>query len=303
MHETSVFPTRWSAAAVMIATLGLGVLLLGGCTEKHADLEAGAAGQVVIKGSNTFGEELGPRLVAEYRTMHPRVTVALEASNSGAGLAALLAGQCDIAATSRRPTPAEEAAARAKGVELKEYLIGYYGVAVIVHAENPVKRLTPAQVKGIFTGTIRNWREVGGPDRPIRLAVRDPASGTSLGFRELAMENRAYAAGAVMHRSYAELAAAVAAEPGTVGYADMHLVKGAGIRAVRIGDTEPTTLSVNEGWYPYARKLRLYTNGKAEAVAACDFALFVQHAPGQRILEELGFVRRFEKRLNALIPE
>jgi phosphate transport system substrate-binding protein len=280
--------------------LALVLLSLAGCSDDRS--AAALTGRVVIKGSNTFGEELGPRLIEEYRRTRPKLTVTLESTNSGSGVTALLAGECDIAPTSRPLTSEEEGQARAKGIELKEYAIGYYGVAVIVNASNPVDRLTPEQVKAVFTGVVRNWREVGGPDLPIRLAVRDPVSGTSLGFRELAMETRPYAAEAESFTTYAQLAAAVAREPGGIGYAGMQQVPDTGVRALRIGDTEPSTLSVNEGWYPYARRLRLYTNQAAETPAARDFAHFVQQKPGQRVLTEMGYVGRNEKKLDALMP-
>lgn len=288
------------ATALKLFALSLFTLMLAACSDNRS--AATLSGRVVIKGSNTFGEELGPRLIEAYRRTRPNVTVTLESNSSGAGIAALLAGECDIAPTSRPLTPAEEDQARAQGMVLKEYAIGYYGVAVIVHRSNPVDRLSLEQVKAIFTGTVSNWREVGGLDMPIRLAVRDPVSGTSLGFRELAMDTRPYAGEAETFTTYAQLEATVAREPGAIGYAGMHEVQDTGVRALRIGDTEPSTLSVNEGWYPYARLLRLYTNQAAETPAAHDFASFVQQKPGQRVLAELGYVGRHEKKLDSLMP-
>jgi phosphate transport system substrate-binding protein len=293
---------RRPVPALKAIALSLFTLVLAGCPANPPALDPSAKGTVTIKGSNTFGEELGPRLIQEYRRSRPHVSVTLESTNSGAGIAALLAGECDIAPTSRPLTPAEEDQARAKGIELKEYTIGYYGEAVIVHRSNPVDRLTPEQVRDIFTGALRNWREVGGLDMPILLAIRDPVSGTSLGFRELAMDTRPYAPNAKSFTTYAQLAAEVAREPGGIGYAGMHEVQDTGIRALRIGDTEPSTLSVNEGWYPYARLLRLYTNKATESPAARDFARFVQQKPGQRVLTELGYVGRDEKKLDSLMP-
>lgn len=83
----------------------------------------------------------------------------------------------------------------------------------------------------------------------------------------------------------------------------MHLAKSTGVKAVRIGKTEPNEVSVNEGWYPYARTLRLYTNKTSESPIARDFARFVQSKAGQEIISETGFVRRFEKRLDSLVPD
>jgi phosphate transport system substrate-binding protein len=296
MHAHSCHP----ATVLKAFVLSLFTLVLAGCSDNRS--AAAVSGRVVIKGSNTFGEELGPRLIEAYRLTRPNLQVTLESNNSGAGITALLAGECDIAATSRPLTPGEESQTRAQGITLKEYAIGYYGVAVIVHRSNPVDRLTLEQVKAIFTGSVGNWREVGGLDMPIRLAIRAPASGTSLGFRELAMDTRPYAAEAEKFQTYAQLEATVAREPGAIGYADMHEVQDPGVRVLRIGDTEPSTLSVNEGWYPYARLLRFYTNKASETPAAHDFVHYVQQKPGQRVLPELGYVGRHEKKLDSLMP-
>ena len=103
--------------------------------------------------------------------------------------------------------------------------------------------------------------------------------------------------------SYLDLAQAVARDTGGIGYSSLHLAKSAGIKALRIGRTEPNEVSVNEGWYPYARTLRFYTNTALESAATRDFARFVQDKPGQQIIAETGFVRRFEKRLNSLVPD
>lgn len=277
-------------------------MLLAGCPATRDPAPGSITGEVRIKGSNTFGEELAPRLIAEYRRTRPNITVELESKGSGSGLAALLAGECDVAAASRPPTEDEIAQFRARGIELNTYLFGYYGVAVIVNASNPVASLTPDQVRAIFTGAVRNWKDVGGPDAPIHIYIRDPVSGTNLGFRELAMEGRPYDKEAKQHTSYHDLAAAVGRDAGGIGYSSMQL-HSRGVRAVRIGRTEANYLTVNEGWYPYVRPLHLYTSKATETPAARDFALFVQRDPGQKILEDLGFVRRFEKRLRSSVPD
>lgn len=298
----NINPVRLRAIRVpLTAVLALLILFVTGCSDepKTADLK----GRVVIKGSNTFGEELAPRLIAAYRSSRPSVSVELQSKGSGSGLAALLAGQCDIASASRTPTAEETSQFRARGIELQEYIIGYYGVAVIVNHSNPVTSLSKEQVRDIFTGKVTNWNALGGPDASIHVYIRDPISGTNLGFRELAMDNKPYDADAKPFTNYPDLAQTVAQDAGGIGYSSMHLAKSAGVKPVRIGRTEPNEVSVNEGWYPYARTLRLYTNKGSESPAARDFARFVQGKPGQNIIAEIGFVRRFEKRLNSLVPD
>lgn len=275
------------------------VLLTGllGCTlAAHAE-------KIVIKGSNTFGEELGPRLIEEYERVSPGVSIALEAKGSASGFAALLSGECDIAASSRAANEDESRLARSRGIRMNHYTIGYYGTAVVVSDANPVRKLTDKQVRDIFTGVITNWKDVGGEDAPIKAYIRDPVSGTHLGFQELAMERRPYAPGAVPMKTYAEIASAVKADAHAIGYTGMNLADTTGIRALAINSISPTATSVNDQAYPYARQIRLYTAKVAESAAARSFIRFIQSKQGQEILKDMGYVRRFESAGDLKMPE
>src|SRR5688572_14686496 len=106
------------------------------------EVAAASDSSVVIKGSNTFGEELGPLLIARYSTVEPTMTFILESQGSSSGIAALLAGKCDVAASSRTLTEDERRLAKVGHLKLNTYVIGYYGVAVIVNAQNPVHNLS-----------------------------------------------------------------------------------------------------------------------------------------------------------------
>ena len=267
-------------------------LLVTGCSENKqpAPATTAASGKVIIKGSNTIGEELAPRLIAEYKKEHPDAVFELESKATGYGLAALLAGQCDIAGASRAPIKDEQELAKARGIELNDHVIGTYSVAVIVNGGNSIGNLTPEQVRDIFTGAVGNWKDVGGPDTPIHLFVRDPISGTYLGFRELAMENKPYTAGIKTFTNYDGIMQAVAQDASGIGYVGLDLGSKGGVKAVSIREIAPNAASVNSGKYPYVRTLRLYTDKSKEAAPARDFIQFVQSSKGQDILREMGFV-------------
>ena len=203
------------------------------------------------------------------------------------GIGALMVGRCDIAAASRDATTNEVELAQERGVEFNDHVIGAYDVAVIVNASNPLANLTRDQVRDLFTGTVQNWKDVGGPDAPVHLDIRHPISGTYLGFRELAMENKPYALHAKTFTNYTEIVQAVAQDPNAIGYATIRLASKAGVKPVTIGGVAPTVESVNKGQYPYARVLRLYTDKANETPAARDFVQFVQSKRGQAILEQL----------------
>jgi len=273
-------------------------LLLAGCpsgknaaetTSADSGATAGAGNKVVIRGSNTIGEELAPQLIAEFRQNHPGITFELEPKATGYGMAALRAGQCDIAAASRSAIPEEIELTRESGIELRETVLGAYSVTLVVNPQNPVSNLTKDQVHGIFTGKIVNWKEVGGSDAAINLYIRDPISGTHLGFKEVAMNNDPYGSHPHLLTNYSAIVQAVARDANGIGYSGFEMAKAPGSKLVSIEGVAPNSANVNTGKYPYARTLRFYTNKARESQATKDFIEFVLSKRGQEIVTRMGF--------------
>lgn len=269
-----------------------GLLLLTGCPAAKQTATAPVEGKLVIKGSNTIGEELAPRLIEEFKKTNPKVTVDLESKGTGSGFAALLAGEADIAAASRVANPEELTKARASGIEFNMHTLGSYGVAVVVNRSNAITNLSRDQVREIFAGKIQNWKELGGVDAAIMLCIRGTNSGAPLGFQELAMDNQPYAAGAKPFMTYEDVVTAVSQDGNAIGYASFELAGKSGVKSVAIRGVVPTAVTVNEGQYPISRVLRLYTNKTNETVVTQGFIEFAQSPKGQKILNEAGFIPR-----------
>lgn len=284
---TNVPPLR-AAVRRTVWTPGLPVLLaaiIAGCSPQPK-------ARIVIRGSNTVGEELAPALIAEFKKQNPTVEFDLEFKGTTYGFGALLVDRADIAAASRSASTNELDLARGRGIELQEQNIGAYTVALIAHAANPVASLTAEQVRDLFTGAAQNWKDVGGPDLPVRLYVRDPISGTYLGFQELAMQNKPYALGLKTCTNYASIAGAVAADPCGLGYVSFDLEQKPGVKPLAIGGVSPTEQTVDSGQYPYARGLRLYTSKGRESAVTKAFLEFVNSERGQAIVRQMGYTPR-----------
>ena len=287
-----------SASLVKVTLLVGASVLLFGCpgskstTEKPGAGASTGASKVVIRGSNTFGEELGPALIAKFNQQQPNTTFNLDTKGTGYGLAALRIGQCDIAAASRAAIPADLELAKDSGIELNETILGAYSVAVVVNANNPVSNLTKEQVHDIFTGKITNWKDVGGAEAAIVLYIRDPISGTHLGFKEIAMNNEPYAAHPRLHTNYTAIVQAVGADANGIGYSGIAQAKAPGAKLLSIDGVVPSTETVNGGNYPYARTLRFYTNKASESQPTKDFIQFVLSKEGQELMAQLGFSPR-----------
>src|SRR5690606_21077080 len=114
------------------------------------------------------------------------------------------------------------------------------GLAIIVHPDNPVTRLDIDSIRALFAGDIRNWRQVGGRNAPVRLAARDDKSGTYETFRMLVLGNASLAADAQRFESTDELAHRVASDPDAIGFVGLGGVGGA--RTLAIGDAETPPL-------------------------------------------------------------
>src|SRR5437660_7079699 len=122
----------------------------------------GRADGLVIKGSDTLGAKLVPQLAEEFKAQHPGTAFNVAAEGSTTGIAAIIDGTAQIGMSSRPTKPEEISAAKAKGVNFKETIVAYDGIAVIVNSANPVKGLTRKQVEQIFTGDVTDWSAVGG---------------------------------------------------------------------------------------------------------------------------------------------
>jgi phosphate transport system substrate-binding protein len=247
------------------------------------------AERVVIKGSDTLGAKLVPQLAEQFKAQHPDATFDIAAEGSTTGIAALIDGTAQIGMSSRPAKSAEIAAGKAKGVELKETIVAYDGVAIIVNGANPIKGLTKKQVEQIFTGQVSDWSAVGGTGGPISIYTRNTSSGTYSEFKELAMSKRDYAPSAQKMAGNEQIAAEVSKNANGIGYVGLAYTKAKGIKVVPVDGTTPSVESVHNKTYPYARPTFYYTNGEPVGLAK-TFVDFTLSAAGQKIAAEVGFV-------------
>src|SRR6202158_851439 len=202
------------------------------------------ADTLVIKGSDTLGAKLVPQLAEEFKAQHPGTTFNIAAEGSTTGIAAIIDGTAQIGMASRPTKPEEVAAAKAKGVNFKETIVTYDGIAVIVNAANPVKGLTKKRVEQIFTGDVTDWSAVGGSGGKISVYTRNTSSGTYSEFKELAMKKRDYASGSQKMAGNEQIASEVGKNANGVGYVGLAYTKAKGIKVVSIDGAMPSVESV-----------------------------------------------------------
>ncbi len=318
------------ALLAILGAIWLGWSLLhGGRPNVAQNAATTAAGAPVggsylrLSGSNTIGSQLAPALVAAWLKSkgavdigaHQRVgadgkptdetdvsatldgqpiRVEVKAHGSATAFTDLAAGAADIGMASRA-VKGDEAASLSKLGDMRgqasEHVLGLDGVAVIVPQSNAVPKLSRADLARIFSGSAANWSAFGGPNLQVHLYARDDKSGTYDTFKSLVLRDQALGP-AKRFEDSAALEAAVAGDPGGVGFVGLPYVKST--RAVPIYDgtsapLEPTRFSVKTENYPLSRRLFLYTPAAASGPAA-DFTRFALSAAGQAVVRDQHFV-------------
>jgi phosphate binding protein len=247
---------------------------------------------ITVKGSDTM-VILGQRWAETYMSKKPGVTIQVTGGGSGTGIAALINGTTTIAESSRSMKDAEKQNVKAKqGKDVLELPVAVDGLAVYVHEKNPISELSIPQIRGIYTGAIRNWKEVGGPDARIILYSRENNSGTYVYFKEEVLANADFFPTAQTLPGTAAVINAVSKDPRGIGYGG--IAYGKGIKHLRVKKdasspaVEPTMENVLDGSYPISRPLFWYTAGQPTGHVR-DFVEWVVSPEGQKVVENVGY--------------
>jgi phosphate transport system substrate-binding protein len=250
------------------------------------------AGTVSIKGSDTM-VVLGQRWAEEYMKKHPETTIQVTGGGSGTGISALINGTTEICEASRSMKDSEKAQLKEKaGAGPEEIIVAKDGLSVYLNDSNPLNELTMEQLKGIFTGKITNWKEVGGADAKIIPYSRENSSGTYVFFKEHVLGNADYTPRAQAMPGTAAVVNAVSKEKSSIGYGGAAYAKG--IKVIKVkkdaasDGIAPSDVTVKNGTYPLSRPLFFYLRGKpaGEIKAIVDWVLSPE---GQAVVLKVGY--------------
>jgi len=251
------------------------------------------------KGSDTL-VNLALAWAERYQNKHPDVQISVTGGGSGTGFTALINVTIDLANASREIKPEEIESAKENGFEPVEFIIANDAIAVIVNKENPVSMLTLEQVSRIYKGEIRNWREVGGEDRPIVKLSRETNSGTHVYFLETVVrlgsseDKSIFSADTLLLPSSEGIIAEVRDNPNAIGYDGLGYVTPE-VKKVALASQNdgpyilPSAETVINGQYPISRHLYMYTRSQPEGLVK-DYLDWVRSEEAQMIVTELGFV-------------
>lgn len=281
-------------ASLLAGALALSLVACGGSDSSSAPAStAGSASTgsasaatelsgAVTTGGSTSVESVIGILTEAFKEIQPNVDVTYDPTGSGAGITGASEGTLDIGLSSRALKDDE-----AETLDATVFALDV--IAIVVNNENTVEDLSLEQIKGLATGEITNWSEVGGPDAPVVLVGREAGSGTRDGFESIVgvedacvYEQELTSTGAVL--------AAVAANPNAFGYASLSAVDDQ-VKAVTVDGVEASEATVQDGTYTIQRPFVFVTKkGETLSDAAQAFIDFAISGDADDLIAQAGAV-------------
>lgn len=252
--------------------------------ETPAAAEEALSGSITMSGSTSM-EKLANAVAESFMAKYPEVTVSAEFVGSSAGIEALQAGSVDIGNASRELKDSETAAG------VVENVVAIDGIAVVVNPAVTVNDLTKEQLTKIYTGEIKNWKDLGGEDAPIVVVGREAGSGTRGAFEELlGIEDQCVYTGGEIESTGAVMAK-VASTPGSIGYVSLDVLDDT-VTAVKLEGVEPTADNIKAGSYFLSRPFVMATMGEVSEQNELVQALFdyLGSDEGKQLIESVGLI-------------
>jgi phosphate transport system substrate-binding protein len=293
----------------VLTLLVIGLVFLGiGCAGKNsggstpvqntsstgAPSQAATASEaqgITLKGSDTV-LPLAQAEAEEFMNENSGKSLTVTGGGSGVGIAALIDGQVDIATASREIDANETEAAKKNGINPVKTTIAYDGITVVVNPANSLSNLTFDQLRGIYNGSISNWKEVGGSDAQISVISRDSSSGTYKDFQKDVMLGDEYRPDALTQPATGGVVTEVSQNANAIGYIGFAYLDNS-TKALSLdkgnGSVAPTAESILSGAYPLSRSLYFYTNGEPSGLTK-EFTDFVTSDKGQKVVSTVGYI-------------
>jgi len=246
-----------------------------------------------IKGSDTC-LPLSQKLSEDFMKKYGGSSISVTGGGSGVGVAALMNSTTDIAQSSRPLNMDEKLKLQEAGKTYKQTIIAYDAISFIVNPSNGVNQLTREQLEGIYTGKIKNWKDVGGANMTIVVYSRESSSGTYEFVKEHVLNKKNFVSSALLMPATGAIVQSVSQTKGAIGYVGLAYVE-KNVKALKVsydkGKTyvSPTVANAKNKTYPITRPLFYYYLTKTEKMIL-PFINFILSAEGQGIVLKEGYV-------------
>lgn len=256
---------------LVLSTLALVSMLIWGCGKGKTS--------ITLAGSTAF-QPFAENIAEQYMKTRPNVSITVQGGGSAVGVQSAISGAAQIGMADLVKLP-EEAKVLTATVVARD------GIAVVLNPANKVAGLTTNQVRDIFNGKIKNWKEVGGANAAITVVSREAGSGTRSSFEQI-IGNVSLTKDALIQDSNGTIRETVANDLNAVGYLSHGLISEK-IKAIKIDDQECTTEAITAGTYKMVRPIFLLTNGEPQGEVK-SFIDYVLSAEGQQTIKSKGLI-------------
>jgi phosphate transport system substrate-binding protein len=262
---------RKTIMALLCGGLFLAAALLAGCRKKGES--------VTLAGSTAF-QSFAEKLAEEYMAANAGANVTVQGGGSAVGINAANSGAAQIGMADLVTLPAE-------AKDLNATIVARDGIALVVNPANPVSDLSMEKIRGVFSGSIKNWKELGGKDSPITVVSRESGSGTRSSFEKI-LGGFELSANAIIQDSNGTIRETVANDANAIGYLSHGLLTDK-IKALSVDGKPSTTEAIIAGDYPLVRPVYFLTKGQPSA-AVKAFIDFVLSDSGQGMIKADGLI-------------
>ena len=247
-----------------------------------------AGQQLTIKGSTTV-LPVTQKVAEAFMEKYPDINVSISGGGSGNGIKAIVDGTTDIAQSSRWIKQEEVKLAVDNGYYPVPFGIALDAIIPVVHPDNPVDDLSLDQLKAIYEGKIKNWKDVGGEDRNVVVISRDSSSGTFVVWNDVVLRGGRVTPRGQLLPSNGAIVQAVAGNRNAIGYIGIGYFNDS-LKSVRVDGVQPTHETAGSGAYPVSRTLWYFTDGWPGG-KTLQFINFMLHPEkGQKLVKETGYV-------------
>jgi len=254
------------------AIVCVGVIGLTGCGKSREN--------VTMAGSTAF-QPFAEKLADQYMTSHPGVMITVQGGGSSMGIQSALSGAAEIGMADLVALPPEAAS-------LKSLIVARDGIAVVVNPANKIANLTYDQVRDVFSGKIKNWKDVGGSDHAIAVISREAGSGTRSSFEKI-LGGIKLAEDALVQDSNGTIRETVANDQNAIGYVSHGLINEK-IKPVSVDGKDCTEAAIMKGEYRLVRPVFLVA--KNDSTPACKaFLEYVMSNEAQELIHNSGLIR------------
>lgn len=268
--------------SVILCVFSIIALSVAGCApnnnQKPTDIsqkgDQELSGSIQVAGSTSV-QPLSEELAREFMNDNPKIRINVAGGGSGAGIKSAQSGAADIGTSSRELKSEEK--------NVKEILVAKDGIAVVVSAKTPLEELTMEQVKKVFSGEISNWKDLGGPDNPITVIIREDGSGTRGAFQEIVLGKEGeFTDKAIIQNSTGALRTAVAGNPDAIGFISLGALND-DVKALKIDGVEISKENILNNSYKLSRPFLYLTKDEPQGIVK-SFIDFVLSPKGQEIV-------------------